>query len=370
MKRFLAVKVLFVMLVCMVLVSVAGAAQVEFGITAIGTKVGDGNSSSMYGEGLHNVVVDGTNVYAAYIIKNASNVYEVRLGVSNDGGNTWPASKLIAYGSNIGYSPGIDVGSDGLIHVVWTDRGAGSTYSTYYESGNISIHERWAGNGKKIVSDTISVEDWTATISISDPSGVHISYVSSGTLYYSRSVDNGASFATPEAVPGVSCYSHDAVADSNGKFHVVCEDSYTNTLFYKNRTSGGAWSTSQIINTVRARTQPSIAVSSTNDVYIAWDGWNDLYVSMSSDNFASPELVATGWGGWASIVVDVNDVVNIATYDSLFRGSKNGNNWSWNGPILINPKSQLTAIDVDANGKVIAFYDYSRSRAVFASKEQ
>ena len=317
MRRYSFKGLLVVLAASLVFASAAGAAQIEFGINASKTKVGDGLSVFMYGPGSHNIVISGDKVYAAYIIRSANRDFEVRLGLSHDGGLTWDSSPVIANGPDIGGTgSGIDLGLDqGVerIHMVWTKRDSGGPFSVYHTSGVIDMHGRWdESTPPVVVSGSVNVMDWTATVSADDQGGVHISYIGPGdVLYYTKLSSGGAVIdETATQVPlGVSCYQQDAVADSIGNLNVACNS--LGNMFYIRRDAGtGVWGALKQINLddaglpITSGLFPSVAVLGTNNVYIAWDG-DDLYVSISEDSGATwptAEMAGYQWGGWASIL--------------------------------------------------------------------
>ena len=394
MRKYSLKRLLVVLVACLVFASAAGAAQIEFGITSSKTKIGDGLSTSTYGNGHHNIVVSGDTVYAVYIIRNANRDYEVRLGVSLDGGLTWGGSKVIAYGPEIDSDGvGIDLGPDPqnpgaeLIHLVWAAwDSVNSRNSVYYTRGALNASGRWVGSTPVVVSGAVYMQGHTATVSADDQGGVHITYITnSNVLYYTKLSSGGAVIdETATQVPlGISCYNPDAVADSMGNLNVACHSS-PNTQYIRRDAATGTWGVLKQLNLDSAGLPvpdgfPSVAVLDTNNVYVSWGaGSSGVFIAISDDagaTWAPVEQVSQG-NGWTSIAVDANGDLSVV-WDTgngiigLSRGTMNGNSRSWTDPpISFETNSHLPSIALDASGKAIVLYDNYREDATYVTKEK
>jgi len=341
-------------------------------MTVKSTKVANGSNWS--NDGGREMVVDGSNIYAAF----HGPYGEPSVIRSTDGGLTWGLPAVLANdpAGNASYSIRIAVAKDplyagkkivcatwvtldgSLMYSYFVDRPTGTTWST-----PVVIANTW---------DTVNLA--------AAPNGsLHVLFISSsdGKNYYSTAASAEAPFSTPKELPWSESNQSLAI-DSNNNLYVT-ETHYDsvlgNTLYYHNKpASSSSWSTVAVAKSdaiYEINDNVSIAVYDTSNIYIAFkkyplnDANAEYHVWLASTSNGgrswSQKIVtpnATVYGTHPSITVNSSKVVTIAahyvTYGAegritLNKTSDNGATWSANVSVIGNNQASTA---LDSAGKV------------------
>ena len=181
-------------------------------------------------------------------------------------------------------------------------------------------------------------------IAVGSDGAIHVVYSEAGTpsnvTMYAKSTDNGATWTTP-AVINDGYYGYKPAIDVDPtnplKIHVVyigyMNQNETRTARYIKSVDGGnTWSASVLIAGSQVNTNnPDIVVDSNGNPHVAFDSYSDSFIryNYSSDGgttwFTEPEIVNTGFGGQsfgAAIAIDKNGNPHV-----LFGGDGAANTW-------------------------------------------
>jgi hypothetical protein len=257
-------------------------------------------SSSGFKSEIQKIAVEGNNVYIVWVRFNNSNSnYSIYFKKSQDGGNNFLDSILIASGGSNQISE-LDIIVNGqYIHIIWNRTNTGTdpeknqiVYSRSTNSGasfNNIVIANYATNGLEqnmsLLNDTIAIV-WSETIAGTTRFAIK----------YIVSTDNGATFSNKVSLSNESQSARDAKIKINNNYvHVIWASSNgTNTIIqYIKSTQGSRTSFDNLVNiSVNSSSSflPVIDLSGSN-VYISWmrdiSGLMRIEFNNSNDNGAS-----------------------------------------------------------------------------------
>ncbi len=239
---------------------------------------------------------------------------------SLDGGKTWPMPHVPVNISGADQSnPEITVDSSGVVYVTWEDN----------RDGHYDIHFSKSEDGgttwtpsKKVNADWLSSTQLDPTIAVDTNGTIYIAWEDeiggNYDIYFGRSKDGGSTWSDPSIKVNTD---QTTMGQTNPTIGVRGEDEVylawqdnrwgsPDIYFASSNNSGGNWShPNKKINTDIGSAQqlnPSMAVSATGTIYVAWDDWRngdlDIYLSYSIDRgiqWKDPNLrVIDDTGGW------------------------------------------------------------------------
>ena len=302
------------------------------------------------------IAADGPRVYAVWQEdRSGFGLWEVHLARSDDGGGTWSPAVRLPDGPPSRAdqtNPSIQVGRNGAAYALWMDHrdrgsidyplppgdvyfsrstdggatwlspsvrvspsGAEGTPAVLRIAPNGNLHAVWQDLQRRLVSSRSMDEGstWTTPISIcSDPSIENqiepdLAIDAQGRLvlvwrgyappdfsgYLSRSIDGGASWSAPVAIPALG-HSFTVAVDGFGGIYVAWTDSvsWPSPVMVSRTPDGGAtWSPAIYVKLIGAdQLLPRLAVSTDDTVHIVWEsyepGLSDIYYSRSTDRGA------------------------------------------------------------------------------------
>ncbi len=270
------------------------------------------------------------------------------------------------------YDPSLDTDSSGNVHLAWEyEDSIHSRREIYYQCWNVSTSS-WTS------AQDISTESSQSTfpsLTIDSTDSVHISwqdstnYAGSGgdsDIFYKRWDSSISSWTTTEVVSTESTGASQGsslVTDSAGNVHITWHDSTNyagsggdSDIFYKRWDSSNySWSITRVmsIENTDGSTFPSLAVDSTDYVYLAWDdvtNYNgsgtdsDIFYKYLEGPLATPELafIVPNPTVINTVTLDWNPIVGATTY-YVYRSTSYI--WSVGGIIPIDTVSSSDYID-------------------------
>ncbi len=352
----------------------AGGGSINFGIDAPMAKLGDAPFESVtYGGGFHNIAIcqweTSVLVYAAFGSRNSSGENEICVAASDNGGQIWEPTELLALGPTIDITgPAIAIDPDcNKIHVAWGD-------------GNSVFYSRGWPNWWSAPVNVGTGDGYTVSIAADVNGGVHIAFRGIGGILYSRSSDFGATF-DEIAVPITNIGGQPSIAvDNLGNAYVAFTGNIypdpEQVYFMKRDYITGVWSEPVAVEgSFPVASLPSIAVYDDSNIYIAWNRDNyDVYVAATSNGGATPQdwsqhPVETdpNWTGqYASLVVDANGVLNLAwdtgSLETIYFARSSDGGAKWTTPALAAQSlADFPNIAVDNAGIVHMIFTYKSS---------
>ncbi|MBU0686876.1 MAG: hypothetical protein KKB81_03370 [Candidatus Margulisbacteria bacterium] len=238
---------------------------------------------------------------------------------------------------------------------------SGSTTNRVYETTNTS--GSWVNNQ----ADTVAVLTSTS-IAVDSSGGIHISYYSTSgyDLKYAYKASGATSFTTetPDSTGTTGQYSVLCV-DSSGNPHIFYKDGSDNLKHaYK---SGGSWSF-ETVDTSGAPTSISVAIDSSNTMYIAWINGN--IVKFRSGTTGSWGTAATIDSGTTmrgvSVALDSSNVPHVAYF--RYNGASSDIRYAekttgaWSTPVALTDSypgtsgGYYSSMAIDSSGNI--FYSY------------
>jgi hypothetical protein len=195
-------------------------------------------------------------------------------------GGSWTDAENVTYDSTGGaYFPTLDVESDGSVHIAWDEWDGGDIFDIYYKmkpSGG-----SWTA--AEAVTQT-STESCEPSLVVDQDNNVHVTWIEL-TPYdlldvcYKSKPEGGVWSITDILSSHSEClFSSSITIDSDGTVHVIFDEidpySWYSRLFYRNKPSGGSWSTIEMINyDFDAESwYSSIGVDLSGIIHVAWDG--------------------------------------------------------------------------------------------------
>lgn len=158
-----------------------------------------GEASGVVGR---NLAVDSQGKLHLVWTEKNQNSFDVYYARSEDGGITWDAGQDIVPGARLPvFSPNIVVGSDDTLHLVWNARSSQGIQIHYQQSRDAG--STWSS--PLIISGEMPRDTAGHSISVDLRQRVHVAWhvgdpdkdTDATQVYYTRSVDNGITFAAP-----------------------------------------------------------------------------------------------------------------------------------------------------------------------------
>jgi len=374
MKRYLLVILVMVLLVLSFGNAFAGGPPPSFGITTEGIKLGDLKCDT-WRNGMHGLIVDGPNVYAART-GGLFSENEVVMDKSNDGGITWLNSTGIARGSEIeACGGGIAINPvTKALHYVWA-YGYPTYDGIYY--GNGSITTRVNGLVTNYESNEIS-------IAVDGNGVIHIVFFAGGgayqsNLYYTSSFDNGLTFSDPTAIAsssnGNDLGDYSFAADSAGNLYLVYleHDSYYNYYFMKKPT-GSSWSSSPVACPGCEGHPRSMAIYDSNRIYFAMKN-KIAATSNGGQTWTLYTAPGNNPGDNCSLAISSDGILNYAWYSEdsnvyFARTKKSHDPSSWGQTVVALTGADLPNVAVDSAGKAYIMATRSNGNVAIFTKEK
>jgi hypothetical protein len=219
------------------------------------------------------IAVDGSNIYVVWT-DYTPGTPEIYFKKSDDGGATWRTNKRLTNNAGYSYAPAIAVDGSN-IYVVWADSTPGN-YEIYFKKSDDG-GATWATN-KKLSNTAGYSEDPAIVVDGSNIYVVWTDYTPGNyEIYFKRSVDRGATWKADKRLtnnPGGSYTPAIAVDGSN--IYVVWEDDTPGNeeIYFKKSDDGGAtWTANnRLTNDALGSMYPAIAADGSN-VYVVWQNF-------------------------------------------------------------------------------------------------
>ncbi len=297
---------------------------------------------------------------------------EIYYKQSKDGGDSWSYVRRLTWTSGGSYSPAIAVDSSDHLHVVWYDDTPGD-HQIYYKKSEDG-GDSWTASRRIIWT---SGGAFVPAIAVDSLDHLHVVWYDSTSgkfdTYYKKSTDGGDSWTASQRITWTSGYSYvRAIAvDSSDHLHVVWYDDTPGDyeIYYKKSENGGdSWTASQRLTRTSGSSQyPAIAVDSSGLLHTVWydatPGNSEIYYRKSEDGGDSwtpvQRLTWTPDTSWVPVIaVDSSDYLHVVWYDSTpgnfeiyYKMSENGGD-SWSAAQRLtwtSGPSQFPAIAVDSS---------------------
>jgi hypothetical protein len=228
--------------------------------------------------------------------------YEIFFSRSTDNGATWTPAVNLSIGTALhSYSPKIILDNNGNINMVWESLIGETTNEINYEV----LYSRSTDNGATWTAPLMITHNFTDSrfpdITV-DASGVlYVLWTEEGSssydIYFTRSIDNGATWSQHLNLTGNYAFSSmpRIAVDSNGVLYSVwhSNDPFVNNginyIVYTYSTTGGdSWTTPRVIsNNVVHATVPDIALDTAGTIYLVWQEYDtstsDIIFTSSGD---------------------------------------------------------------------------------------
>jgi hypothetical protein len=244
------------------------------------------------------IAVDSGTIYLAWTDFTPGN-WEVFYSNSTDGGATWSAPVNVSENAGTSFRPSMALDS-GAIRLAWFDDAPGNAEIFY--SNSTDGGATWSAPVN--VSNTAAASN-NPSIAVA-AGAIHIVWADdtpgSREIFYSNSVDGGATWSTPINLSNNPSWSADPVmAVNSSAIHVAWWDDAPGTgdIFHLNSTDGGVtWNTrSDVSNNGAPSSGPAIAVDP-DTVHIVWMdntlGNFEIFYSKSIPDILPPS-VSTVW---------------------------------------------------------------------------
>jgi Neuraminidase (sialidase) len=330
-----------------------------------------------------NIYVVWTDYIWGFVIDD----FDIYFSRSTDGGLTWsqainPTNKLNSGGCDIA------VDSIGNINVVWNvhsgdDRGIYFSHSTdegltWSQAVNIPNKFGYIRSAKMAMDSVGNIY----VVWSEESRSIRDLY----DIFFSRSMDNGATWSQPVNIPNNLKSSNTEIAvDNSGNINVVWADITTiggrDIFISRSSDNGLTWSQPVNISKKLKGLNPKIAVDSARNIYVVWEeegdeaiGSDKLFFSRSTDdgNIWSQAVNITSSSAHPDdpdIAVDSSGNINLVWCEYIrgiyfSRSTNNGSTWS--KPVNIydslEGESMNPAITVGSAGNINVVWEESISR--------
>jgi BNR repeat-like domain len=217
---------------------------------------------------------------------------EIYYKKSEDGGNSWAASKRLTMNSGYSQYASVAVDSLGRLHVVWQDSTPGY-YKIYYKKSTDG-GDSWAPS-QRITWTTLN--SYYPAIAVDPSNNLHLVWhdetPGNDEIYYKKSTNGGDSWAASQRLTWNSGGSHypEMAVDASGHLHVVWHDETPGTqeIYYKkSEDGGGSWTTSRRLTwNSTVCLYPAIAADASGHLHVVWydfaAGHAEIYYRESAD---------------------------------------------------------------------------------------
>ncbi|HEX5424326.1 MAG TPA: PKD domain-containing protein [Candidatus Acidoferrales bacterium] len=268
----------------------------------------------------------------------AGNIYVVwendslNLGVlfshSSDGGATFSTPAVLSTNTSGSYSAQIAIGTNGNLSVVWEDDGQSVSDVSFSHS---SDHGATFSSPQSLSYHTGNSGSQQIAIDLNGNIDVVWTNETSGKfdIFFTRSVDNGATFSTPSDVSNGSGNAQNPQMglDAKGNINLVWEDNMPSDIYFARSNNGGGSFSSpvNISNNGGFSVDPFLTVDGGGNVSVAWEddtpGNKDIFFSRSTDsgatfsepiNLSNDPLLSLA----ADMAADKNGNINVTWQDS------------------------------------------------------
>jgi BNR repeat-like domain len=234
------------------------------------------------GDSFDPVVATGSNgaIHVAWSDSTPGN-YEIYYRKSTDGGASWKAIKRLTWTSGDSLEPAIAIDSSNAIHIVWFVEKLvnNATHREVYYKRSTDGGTTWGPVHK--LAGTSGTSKYYPAIAIDSANTIHVVWQDDTPvnleIYYKMSTDGGATWKAAKRLTWTAgnSYVPDIAIDSRDAIHVVWQD-YTpgnNEIYYKRSEDGGAtWSAAQRLSwTSGYSVSPAVAIDSGGAIHVVWD---------------------------------------------------------------------------------------------------
>jgi hypothetical protein len=242
---------------------------------------------------------------------------------SSDDGDTFSTPVNISGPSSFGGTPLIAVDSAGGIDLAWEGcfQYCRIFFSRSSDAGNtFSPQVLVAGTLEAFVPFSMAVDS-------NDSINIAYNTVPNGNVYLARSTDQGAAFtrtnvSNNNSRPYISPNNAHIAIDSSGNIDIVWQGSGS-IYFSRSTDQGTTFSSSNIMSSVPYNSGPQIALGSSGDINLVWTGGSsttsDVFFSRSIDGgatFSTPQKLSNNTGFSPSIALDFCGNIDVAWVDS------------------------------------------------------
>jgi hypothetical protein len=213
-------------------------------------------------------------------------------------------------------------------------------------------------------------QSWHPAVTTDSDDNIHIVWSEDGNIQYKKSTDGGTTWTTKRLTWTLICSNPSIATDSDNSIHIVYRGSTGGhwEIYYKNSTDGGTtWNTKRLSWILLGSYDPKIAISSSNDVYVVWEGWSlttrEVHYRNSTDQGITwnPTKKLTGTAGYSlspDIMLDSIDNIHVVWRDETpgnaeiyhMRSTDGGMSWTakrltWNSTPSYHPSVATSSSD-------------------------
>ncbi|UCG70651.1 MAG: exo-alpha-sialidase [Thermoplasmata archaeon] len=236
--------------------------------------------------------------------------WDIFFANSTDGGATWSSTDVMinTNTTNDQRLPSLAVGSNGVIYVVWQDARNGSDLDIFF-SRSSDGGATWLDPEIRVNIDTSGLTQSKPDIAVDSNNDIYVVWQdfrsSDYDIYFAMSSDGGVSWTDPAVkvnadTSTTSQFDPTIAVDTTGTIYVAWEDENETTFDYdiyfaKSTDDGATWTDPSVKvyadSTSKEQADPSIAVDSSQTIYIAWEDLrndnSDIFFAKSTDGGAT-----------------------------------------------------------------------------------
>ena len=273
------------------------------------------------------IATDATgNIYVVW--ENDSLNLGVLFSRSTDGGATFSAPAVLSTNTSGSYSAQIAIGANGNLSVVWEDDAQSASDVSFSHS---SDHGATFSSPQSLSYHTGNSGSQQIAIDLTGNIDVVWANETSGKfdIFFTRSVDNGATFSTPIDVSNGSGNAQNPQIglDAKGNINLVWEDNMPSDIYFARSTNGGGSFSApvNISNNGGFSVDPFLTVDVGGNVNVAWEddttGNKDIFFARSTDlgatfstpvNLSNDPLLSLA----PDMAADKNGNINVTWQDS------------------------------------------------------
>lgn len=218
---------------------------------------------------------------------------EIYLRRSLDGGKTWESELRLTNASYESERPTLSVDGKGRLHLAWYDWRDDPSRAEVYYAKSSDGGASWETQ-TRLTTNSGATSSGLPALASDGNDGLHLVYyhgtkLVSGDVYYLRSADGGASWASPTRLTGTatsSMFFPVVVAESSKTIHAAWQDlkNGNDDIYYRRSLDGGAtWEAEERLTVeVSSSATPSLTAAS-GRLHMVWedtrDGNREVYYS-------------------------------------------------------------------------------------------
>ena len=247
---------------------------------------------------------------------------------------------ILSSGNDGGFTPVVDVDSNGIVHVAWASSANGPRQVLYVSSPDLGFTFTQPANLSKSAG-----EGFAPVIAIDNEDAVNLAWQDTGSgssvIMFSRSTNGGATFSTPKRVSGGTgdASGPEIVADRFGGLSVAWVQPQASggseIMISRTNDGGQTFSAPSVVTSGRSADFSDLAIFSThNTTYLAYtdnnadqvfltQGQSDL-LTFSSPIQLSHADASKGRAHSPSVAVDGNGRIHAVWIDSSILGNDEG----------------------------------------------